>query len=237
MSALQRFADSIRASPCVREVPNADKGRHCGDHLHRSALPSQHHRNASINSATRWIVQNGCQVVDPGQGQSMIDLATRPVGEAIRRWPATGRNVEALTTDDEPSTMSILGTRCLWQWDLTSKPRKHRDTRSFRKRKPGEEYMPDTTTFTPPTQKPEHFDVADRRRRNIRRRWRLSPHETVPGNELRRPRIARELWRHVDHAPLSWHPLRQRSLHVRLSLQAVDRHADRDRCGDPGLHG
>ena len=86
-------------------------------------------------------------------------------------------------------------------------------------------------------QKPEHFDVADRRRRHLRRRRRLSPHQAVPGHELRRPRGAGKLRRHVAHAPLSRHPLRQRPLHLRLSLQAVDRRADRDRGGDPGLHG
>ena len=39
------------------------------------------------------------------------------------------------------------------------------------------------------------------------------------------------------HAPLSRHPLRQRPLHLRLPLQAVDRRADRDRRRDPDLHG
>ena len=39
------------------------------------------------------------------------------------------------------------------------------------------------------------------------------------------------------HASLSRHPLRQRSPHLRLPLQAVDRPADRDRRRDPRLHG
>ena len=47
---------------------------------------------------------------------------------------------------------------------------------------------PDTT---------EHFDVADRRRRHLRRRRRLSPDQAVPGHELRRAGNAGELRRHL----------------------------------------
>ena len=43
--------------------------------------------------------------------------------------------------------------------------------------------------------------------------------------------------RHVDHPPLSGYSVRQRPLHLRLSLQAVDQRADRDRGRDPQLHG
>ncbi len=38
-------------------------------------------------------------------------------------------------------------------------------------------------------------------------------------------------------AQISGHPLGQRPLHLRLSLQAVDQRADRDGRGDPELHG
>ena len=81
------------------------------------------------------------------------------------------------------------------------------------------------------------FRRPDRRRRHFRRRRRLSPHQAVPGHELRRARSAGELRRHLAHPPLSRHPLRQRPLHLRLSLQAVDRRADRHRRRDPELHG
>ena len=41
----------------------------------------------------------------------------------------------------------------------------------------------------------------------------------------------------MAHAPLSGHPVRQRPLHLRLSLQAMDQRADRDGSRDPQLHG
>ena len=99
--------------------------------------------------------------------------------------------------------------------------------------------MPDTTTFTKPAgaQKAEHFDVADRRRRNIWGRGAYHLTKQCPGTSFVVLETAGELRRHVAHPPLSGHPLRQRPLYVRLSLQAVDRCADRHRRGDPGLHG
>jgi hypothetical protein len=81
------------------------------------------------------------------------------------------------------------------------------------------------------------FRRPDRRRRHLRRRWRLSPDQAVPRHQLCRAGDAGELRRDLDHPSLSRHPIRQRPLHLRLSLQAVDRQADRDRAGDPGLHG
>ena len=77
------------------------------------------------------------------------------------------------------------------------------------------------------------FRRPDRRRRHLRDRRRLPPHQAVPRHELRRARGAGELRRHLAHPPLSRHPLRQRPLHLRLSLQAVDRRADRHRRRDP----
>ena len=67
------------------------------------------------------------------------------------------------------------------------------------------------------------FRCPDRRRRHFRRRQRLSPDDAAAGHELRRAGSAGELWRHLADPPLSRHPLRQRSPHLRLSLQAVDR--------------
>ncbi len=46
-----------------------------------------------------------------------------------------------------------------------------------------------------------------------------------------------EFWRHLADTSLSRHSFRQRSLHLRLSFPAMDRHADRDRGRDPPLHG
>ena len=77
---------------------------------------------------------------------------------------------------------------------------------------------------------------ADRRRRHLRHRRRLPPDAAVPGHQLRRARGAGELRRHLDHAPLPRHPLRQRPLHLRLPLQAVDRRAHRHRRRDPEVH-
>ena len=83
----------------------------------------------------------------------------------------------------------------------------------------------------------EHFDVADRGRRHFRRRCGLSSDPAMPGNELCRARGAKDVRRHLEHASLSRHPLRQRPAHLRLSLQAVDQRADRDRRRDPEIHG
>ncbi len=76
---------------------------------------------------------------------------------------------------------------------------------------------------------------AHRRCRHLRHRQRLPPHPPVSREELPRARGARELRRHVAHAPLPGHPLRQRPLHLRLPLQAVDRAAHRHRRADPEL--
>src|SRR5437667_2577196 len=81
------------------------------------------------------------------------------------------------------------------------------------------------------------FRRSDRRGRNLRGRRCLSPHHTVSGDELCRPRNAGKLWRYVAHPPLSRHPVRQRSLYLWLSLQAMDQCADRDCCGNPALYG
>ena len=59
----------------------------------------------------------------------------------------------------------------------------------------------------------------------------------MPGHELCRARNPEDLRRHLDHAPLSRHPLRQRPPHVRLPLQALDQRADRDRRRNPQIHG
>ena len=77
----------------------------------------------------------------------------------------------------------------------------------------------------------------DRRRRHLRRGRRLSPHPPVPRHQLRRARNAGKLRRHLDHAQISGHPLGQRPLHLRLSLQALDHRADRDGSGNPEIHG
>src|SRR5205823_3339734 len=81
------------------------------------------------------------------------------------------------------------------------------------------------------------FRRPDRRRRHFRR-WRcLPPYNAMPGNEFRRAGSAEDVRRHLDHPPLSGHPLRQRSSHVRLPLQAVDVSADCE-CGrNPEIHG
>ena len=47
--------------------------------------------------------------------------------------------------------------------------------------------------------------------------------QAVSRQELRRARGARELRRNVAHAPVPGHPFRQRPVHVRLPVQAVDR--------------
>ncbi len=64
---------------------------------------------------------------------------------------------------------------------------------------------------------------ADRRCRHLRSRCRLPPAGPVPGEVVRRPREVRELRRHVADPQVPGHPLRQRPVHVRLPVQAVDR--------------
>ena len=59
----------------------------------------------------------------------------------------------------------------------------------------------------------------------------------MPGHELRRARGAEDLWRHLEHASLSRHPLRQRPAYLRLPVQAMDQRADRDRRRNPQIHG
>ena len=81
------------------------------------------------------------------------------------------------------------------------------------------------------------FRRGDHRGWDLRGRRRLPPDQAMPGHELCRPRNAGKLRRHLDHPPISGHPLRQRPLHLRLSLQALDRRADRHRRRDPALHG
>ena len=81
------------------------------------------------------------------------------------------------------------------------------------------------------------FRRSDRRRWAFGRRRRLSPDQAMPRNAFSRGRGAGQLRRNVAHAQISRRPLRQRSLHLRLSLQAVDWPADRDGGGNPGLHG
>ena len=58
-----------------------------------------------------------------------------------------------------------------------------------------------------------------------------------PGHELRRAGNPEDVWRHLEHPPLSRHPLRQRPAHLRLPLQAVDVSADRERRRNPEIHG
>ena len=81
------------------------------------------------------------------------------------------------------------------------------------------------------------FRRPDRRRRHFRRRQRLSPDDAAAGHEFRHPGKPGEFRRHLADPSLSRHPLRQRPPHLRLSLQAVGRAADRDRRGDQVLHG
>ena len=99
--------------------------------------------------------------------------------------------------------------------------------------------MPDTVSLTQPaaSQKVEHFDVliVGAGISGVGGAYHLT--KQCPGTQLRRARGAGELRRHLAHAPLSRHPLRQRPLHLRLPLQAVDRRADRHGRGDPELHG
>ena len=81
------------------------------------------------------------------------------------------------------------------------------------------------------------FRRPDRRRRHLRRRRRLSPHQQCPGTSfvvLEAQESFGGTW--ITHR-YPGHPLRQRPLHLRLSLQAVDRRADRDGRRDPDLHG
>jgi hypothetical protein len=81
------------------------------------------------------------------------------------------------------------------------------------------------------------FRRADRGRRDFRGRRRLSPDDPVPGQELRGAGDAGELRRHMADPQISGHPLRQRPLHLRISLQALGGRADRHRRGNPQLYG
>ena len=119
-------------------------------------------------------------------------------------------------------------------------------TRRIRLRRCGFEHQPqeDQVTMNVQTQiragragRDRAFRRPDRGRRHLRRRRRLSSDHAMPGHELRRAGGAEDLWRHLEHAPLSRHPLRQRPAHLRLSLQAVDQRADRDRRRNPQIHG
>ena len=81
------------------------------------------------------------------------------------------------------------------------------------------------------------FRCRHRRRRHFRCRRGVSSDKTMSGHELCRSRNPENLWRHLVDASLSRHPLRQRPSYLRLPLQAVDQRADRDRPGNPLLHG
>ena len=61
--------------------------------------------------------------------------------------------------------------------------------------------------------------------------------QQCPEQELRRARGARELRRHLAMHTYPGHPLRQRPLHVRLPVQAVDERTHRLRERDPQVHG
>src|SRR6476619_4690468 len=94
-----------------------------------------------------------------------------------------------------------------------------RETRQAKKNREDERSNPDRPNFT---RAHRAFRRPDRGRRHLRR-WRgLSPHDAMPGNDVRGVGGPEDLWRHLDHPPLSRHPLRQRPAHLRLSLQAVD---------------
>ena len=81
------------------------------------------------------------------------------------------------------------------------------------------------------------FRRPHRRRRHLGRGRGVSSDAAVPGHDVRGAGDAGQLWRDVADPSLSRHPLRQRPAHLRLSLQAVDLGADRDRGGNPGVHG
>ena len=72
------------------------------------------------------------------------------------------------------------------------------------------------------------FRRPHRRRRALRHRRGLSSAAEVPGQELRHSRGPRLHRRHLGSVSLSRHPLRQRHVHARLFVQAVDR-AEGDR--------
>ena len=59
----------------------------------------------------------------------------------------------------------------------------------------------------------------------------------MPGQQLRHPRGAGRLRRHLAHPSLSRDPLRHRPLHLRLPLQALARRTDRDGGGDQPVPG
>lgn len=83
---------------------------------------------------------------------------------------------------------------------------------------------------------PRTFRRADRRCRAIRHRCGLSLANQVPGQELHHPGGPRLHRRHLGPVSLSRRPLRQRHVHARLFLQAVDRsEGDRRRAADPEL--
>ena len=66
---------------------------------------------------------------------------------------------------------------------------------------------------------------------------RVSSDTAMPGDDIRRAGDAGQLWRNLADPSLSRHPLGQRPAYLRLSLQAMDLGADRDRGGNPGVHG
>ena len=79
---------------------------------------------------------------------------------------------------------------------------------------------------------------ADRRRRHLGRRRGVSLAHAVPGADRswcwRASSDFGGTWR-THHLP--GHPLRQRPVHLRLPLQALDQRADRHRRRDPQVHG
>ena len=82
----------------------------------------------------------------------------------------------------------------------------------------------------------EHFDVLIVGAGPVRHRRGLSPAAEMPGQELRHPRGPRLHRRHLGPVSLSRHPLRQRHVHARLFVQAVDRaEGDRRRAAHPEL--
>ncbi len=96
----------------------------------------------------------------------------------------------------------------------------------------------DTRLAAAAPQTTEHFDVLIVGAGISGRRRRLPPDRSSA--RARRFVVLEapgELRRHLAHPPLPGHPLRQRPLHLRLPLQALDGRADRHRRRDPQLHG